>query len=234
MNKTLLLHIASFVGGLVVGGLSGSLYFKKRYEKWADEEIEQMERYYKENFEIIYPEDHEDADENKEAPKEYLKKSNYVDSNSIERGKVDTKATDYTAYYKGDPADNEHPDDDLSESLIDEDYEAEYSAGEYLTRERRKSKGPKIIKAEEFGSIDGVDQTTLLYYTGDDVLADEEENVYADLEEVRGMLGDAMEKYGFKDNDESTMYVRNMSRQMEYEIIKVNGFFQDLVEKGVR
>ena len=88
MNKTLLLHIASFVGGLVVGGLSGSLYFKKRYEKWADEEIEQMERYYKENFEIIYPEDHEDADENKEAPKEYLKKSNYVDSNSIERGKV--------------------------------------------------------------------------------------------------------------------------------------------------
>ena len=117
---------------------------------------------------------------------------------------------DYTRFI--DSAKKAHPDED--------DVEAEEE-----NEEVKKYKKPKLIKEEEFGEMAGYDCQTLKYYVEDDVLCTEE-NEKLDEEYY---TGDAMTKFGFKDNpDENEIFVRNSRLGIDYNVCKVFGAYADL------
>ena len=64
-----------------------------------------------------------------------------------------------------------------------------------------------------------------MYYTFDDVLATEEEEV---INNVHEHLGDTLEESGFLQDPNMTFYyVRNMPLNTDYEIIKVQSSFEE-------
>lgn len=109
----------------------------------------------------------------------------------------------------------------------DEDEEDENeAAGRRISAEIESGKKPKLIKIEDFTSgCEYHDKVTLYYYIEDDILATEEEEMIDDRERL---VGDCLTKYGFVDNDEKTIYVRNTALSTDYEIVKVWSAFSDV------
>ena len=156
----------------------------------------------------------------------------------------------YTDYYRGvkggeidknlvDPAYSEHPEDDLEDSDddISEDEYAEITAEtdeEYqsylMTKEIKQGhkEGPKIISMDAFeDERRDFDKVQLYYYTDDDILADENEDIIDDVERV---VGDALDKYDFRNNDDMYVCVRNINYSTDYIIGKVLGSYYDLTK----
>lgn len=112
-------------------------------------------------------------------------------------------------------------------------YGSNYDAGEEMTKESEENSklAPKIIKASDYGTNPIYEPQTLLYYTDNDVLTTETDEIIGegekDLDEIRSVIGDALTKFGFKDSDEDRIFVRNFKRNADYEIIKVFGAFEE-------
>ena len=157
----------------------------------------------------------------------------------------------YTDYYRGirrdtsvydgensaDPAESEHPEDDLEDEDddISEDEYAEITAEtdeEYqsylMTKEIKQGhkEGPKIISMEAFeDERRDFDKVQLYYYTDDEILADENEDI---IDDVTRVVGDALDKYDFRNNDDMYVCVRNVNYSTDYIIGKVLGSYYDL------
>lgn len=211
--------------GALCGSISTFIFIKKKYETIANDEIDQMQEYYEtkaptyeqlvEQGRIIVEEDGEP-----EAPKEYRHAPKEMDYDVKRKGAQRKNKIDYTSFYK--ESDNDEPNEAHYEDLT--------SRGESLTRERNMSKGPKLIKAEDFGSEPNLDTVTLCYYTEDNVLTveeDQNEEILEDLDEIGDMIGDALTKFGFVDNDEEVIYIRNQKRGCDYEVVKMFSSFYD-------
>lgn len=91
---------------------------------------------------------------------------------------------------------------------------------------RRSPHRPYVIHQEEFFAeeLESEDfiQTTLTYYAGDDVLVDQEEKPIYNRTEI---LGDAM-LFGHGSGDPNCVYVRNIERRMEYEVLRDLGHYR--------
>lgn len=237
MFNNLIKVLAIFAAGAISGSGITYILVKKKFEKKADDEIAEMKEYY-DHHALTYEElvkRGRIADEPKEEKKEENIPQSYrtsaPDEGKLVRGGGVKKAVpiDYTVFYKPeddtDPAESEHPMDD------DEETQKEYQ-GEVLTKEHQqvKYREPRIIKHSDFGSEPHYTTQTLIYYTEDDILTlgeDQSEEEVADFDEIESMIGDALTKYGFIDNDEDHIYVRNDQRCCDYEIVKVFGSFYD-------
>ena len=227
-------YAVSFACGTVIGGLISHFITKKKLTKECLDKIEVMHSYYEEEYGHI--------DIPKETSKETEKTITEEVIETKRSGEPIVKKTDiseykdYTQYYNVvDPAEGEHPTDD-------EDF-VNYSQGDYLTREIKAerdanaSKPPKIIKIEDCGSDPAYRTINLNYYTGDGVLVECGGEFYYgqdDIDILTDMIGDALDKYGFRENDEDEICVRNFSYMIDYDIVKIDGYYSDLVgEKGV-
>lgn len=160
-----------------------------------------------------------------------LSREDYVTGHEDESSDIEQdEKKDYSDYAQGytstnytrfiDSAKREHPkDDENEEDYVDEENEDE---------EVSKWKKPKLIKEEEFGEMSGFEQETLKYFVEDDILCTEENEV---MKPQEFYIGDALTKYGFKDNpDETTIYVRNGKVGTDYEIVKIFGSYEDWCE----
>lgn len=235
-------NLIKYLVAFAIGAASGSgityILVKKKFEKKADDEIAEMREYYDHHAltyeELVKRGRIADDGRNEEKKEEDIPQS--YQSSAPKEGKLvrDHRAKkavpiDYTTFYRPeddtDPAEYEHPRDD------DEETQKEYQ-GEVLTKEHQQAKHrePRIIKHTDFGSEPHYTTQTLLYYTEDDILTlgeDQSEEEVADFDEIESMIGDALTKYGFVDNDEDHIYVRNDQRCCDYEIVKVFGSFYD-------
>lgn len=211
MNKEITAAVGFLIGGFVGSGIT-YLYLKKNFEKRVNDEMDAMNRLYKNQIDALC----------KHA-------SNYgVINNKPNLHLVDIPDVNNNVYHGTDEeietqlAESEGPQDDEPEEdtdISDED-EALERAGREATLEHSmsKKKRPYIIKAEEFGSEIGYGEATLYYYTEDGaVVTDDDEEL--DAYEIN--IGNALTKYGFDKNDEHSIYVRNPNLEMDYEIIKV-------------
>lgn len=217
-----MIRLAIFAAGLLVGGGSAVVYFKHNYIKndLHEKEIEEMRVYYEGNTKPRRRITKSDLTKHQEGPiveEESVKYEKPPVTPYHEKFKVQEEAAD-------DVADTEHP---AEVDPPDAEYEEEYAQGLIINSERSKDKGPKLIKASDFGSESYLDTATLLYYVEDGVLTNEDEEVYEDFDEVEGMLGECLHKFGFDTNDEPSIYVRNMDRGCDYEIVKVFSSFND-------
>ena len=88
----------------------------------------------------------------------------------------------------------------------------------------------KVIKDSEFGEVPNFAKQYLLYYTETDTLTITEGKGIEDeigFDEIEGMIGDALTKFGFKTNDQLKICVRNYRDGCDYEISKVFGPYVD-------
>lgn len=146
-----------------------------------------------------------------------------ADENSDENADGDLNELDYS---------NDHPQDDIEdveETDVDDrpiyrsDGVLEYPNGDTVNTVERRNR-PKLIRAEDFGNL-GYEQKQLYFYAVDKILVDEDSGDILDSPE--GIIGDALTKYGFDNNSEEKIYVRNDSFDTDYEIIKVHASYAD-------
>lgn len=195
-----------FLAGAVAGGIASGLYTKKKYEKELKDEQESVKETLSEVTDKEYADLEEEKEETNEAPKQYSSNTPVGTPLDIEPKRTEDDYHDYTSHYDG------------GEAMS---YESEANS----------KLAPKMIKASEYGTDPMFEPQTLLYYTDNDVLTTETDEIIGegekDLDEIRGTIGDALTKFGFKDNDEDRIFVRNFSRNADYEIIKVFGAFEE-------
>lgn len=145
------------------------------------------------------------ADANKESGGSKLGKSNYID---------------YTSYYEA-KASGEYPRDEYDDAEQSALYE-----GVKANEEAHSGKKPRIVSRGEYDSpeFEHHDKATLYYYAVDDVLATEDDEV---IEDPSTIIGDALDKFGFRHNDEEVIYVRNYGFQVDYEVEKLDKSFAE-------
>ena len=85
-------------------------------------------------------------------------------------------------------------------------------------KDKDQSASPLFVRPE-------LDKIELYFFAGDSVLANEEGEIVTD-EDV--LIGDALTKYGFNENDESVIFVRNESVGADYEITKTFSRYSDV------
>ena len=87
---------------------------------------------------------------------------------------------------------------------------------------------PHIISVEEFSEENPhFDKLTIYYYSEDDTLVDENEEIITDVNVVVG--GDALSYFGAWNGDPNAIYVRNEKISVDYEVINLNKSYSDTV-----
>ena len=232
-----------FAVGTLVGAGATVLIMRKRYDKKyndllkdaiksdADFKLREAERKLaeikaRENGYIQSSGEEKPADTGEESGK--LKKVDALDPAKAKSSQEKTggdkigKANyvDYTSYYENKVA-NEYPREEYEKASEEAAYEAER-----LNEEYHSGKKPKIVSREEFYSpeYEHHDKSTLYYYKEDDVLATEADEV---IEDPSTLIGDALDKFGFRNNGEEVIYVRNYGLQIDYEIEKRDTSFAE-------
>ncbi|MET0785761.1 MAG: hypothetical protein ABWY25_03570 [Paenisporosarcina sp.] len=110
-------------------------------------------------------------------------------------------------------------DDDSTVSVFTED-DDDWSYEDELTT--RSKEHPYILHRDEYFARElDYDQTTLMYYEGDNILCDEKDVPIHAADKVVGTL-----KFGHGSGDPSIVYIRNDKLEAEFEVIIDHGFFQ--------
>lgn len=92
----------------------------------------------------------------------------------------------------------------------------------------RTEEAPYIISLQEFQENElEYDQSTLTYYEGDRVLADEKEQHIPQTDDVVG--DNNLPRFGHRSNDPDVVYVRNDALSMEFEIVRKTGKYREIV-----
>lgn len=244
-----------FVIGAAVGGATAALItYKTMYDKIkkeADDKVRSMEEYVNflrqkdeagellKNLDYV-SKDGDEIQDYRESAEDSVGSGNSGDK-KIEKKRRRGSTAVYTPYdqmYTGngehvdmtDPALSEHPTDndeeEGGEDGVDEDERKrlEYSRRINEDYERHKGDRPKLIKAEEFDEYEYHDKVTLYFYTEDQILATEDNEI---IDDPVAIVGDNLTKYGFNQNDEQVIFVRNIRRGTDYEIAKVFGPFEE-------
>lgn len=229
-----------FIGGLVIGGGAGVFgtkkYFQNKYQKRYEEDHDALEEYYRRTDEYI----RQDTDE--EDPEDEINPPNETNSrpggrmSAEERATVKEKlnrnwegTTNYAGMYRErngyterKMVEAQHPLD--QGEYGEEDPEDGTETPEEIAfneHQKNKHKSPKIISAETYSELPAhIDQEVLYFYSYDEVLCDDNEEP---IEEPEKIVGDALTKYGFIDNDERCIFVMNYQLDTCYEIQKIDG-----------
>ncbi|MDD3204199.1 MAG: hypothetical protein PHS74_00465 [Lachnospiraceae bacterium] len=84
---------------------------------------------------------------------------------------------------------------------------------------------PYIITPEEYGEEEEYDQLSLTYYA-DEILADDEDEI---IEDVENVVGKDFAKH-FGEYEDDSVFVRNPSRKADYEILLDNRNHSDVIK----
>lgn len=216
----ILKYVAMFILGGAAGAAGGWIFASKKKEKWCTKQIEEMRAYYEKKASGEVEEEETDftevpkEEEKKEPPEEYTAQPMHAED-SLTRGKKTKKEEvprhDYTQHYSGG-----------SEVVRDDDYDENYSLGRNASEENQALR-PYQITEMEFGKDASYKTMTLNYYMYNGALTIEDEQneeLISDFQDVERLIGDTISEYGFDNNDEDTLYIRNERMGTEYMIMK--------------
>lgn len=212
-----------FAAGLIVGAGSGVLatwqYFKQKYQKMADDVINDALDYLQESegyrTDTSLPED--DAEVNPVALTDEERKARLLENERV--------TTNYASMYKNKQEADPNIKMDFREADITDDDEETPEEQANREHQENRNKPPRIISIEEYENLPAyVERETLYYYHYDSIVADDNEE---EVIEPERLIGDALDKYGFRDSDESIIFVFNPSIDTAYEIQRVMGAWTD-------
>lgn len=229
----MLKEVLLFGGGLAVGALAGFLgakiYYKEKMETEISEEIKEVTRVYSEKMkEKDATEDDKVGESSTKEEEKEVPKSNSKSNPAPQNHPEDTpggknQKVSYTSFSsKG----VDTPSDMIvkPKKTINEEFEEDerenflkgLEASERHERERRQK--PKIIKYEAFGEDPAYDTVPLTYYVNEEVLVNDDDGT--EIDDWDMSVGDCLDKYGFRHNNEQIIYVRNFFKGIDYSITK--------------
>jgi len=209
MNKTLFIAIGSGLLGLGMGLSIGHILTRRQLEQqYADamqEEIKATKAYYG----ILHK---GDGYETPEKAVKTLGVDTEFNSDDETLQKLVTELKYSTEIVEKNIFDGRSEDD--------VDYSEEDS--------NRNSESPYIISVQEYMAGEAeFNQVTVSYFAGDEVLCDDSDDPIDEVETVVGH--DNLTKFGHRSNDANIVYVRNEKLQIDFEVIKNNGNYSEIV-----
>lgn len=208
-----LIYVAVFAAGAAVGSAVTWKYVKDKYERIMQEDFEQ--RRYDGNKNDSEESDDISEDEPTEENTEEVERkelesilSTYNSLRSKYKGD-DPQKTNYTAYTR---KEKQYP------------YLAERDK-QRLEADNVDIESIESIIPDEFGEYMSYEQITLIQYA-DGVMADEDDNIITNPEEL---LGDDYEDHFGENDDPDTCYFRNHKIKAEYEVIRDDRRFEEVV-----
>lgn len=180
----------SFALGACVGVIASERYFNKVYKKIADEEIESVKNMFLKKTGDCTTE----TVENKTELKRHVEKSSIQPFNKKEdllKYSNILKDANYGTVSSDEDTGTNHPD-------AEDDHEID----------------PFVISPDEFGSEYDYDNVSLVYYA-DGVLADDEDNIIVDIDDVVGE--ESLTQFGVYEAD--SVFVRNPRLKTDFEIL---------------
>jgi uncharacterized protein YnzC (UPF0291/DUF896 family) len=230
MNKYLEYGII-FLSGAAVGGVISWFVAKRKFENLADKEIAEAREFYinriREQYGVDVRAKKSIAEESaKEKPKE-------IDRVDYLAKKQDTEEIDYTTYYQNkksvsaavDLAEMEYP----VEGDENEEESYNYRDGKRDSEELNSRTDIELISPESFAvDYSQFDKETLFYWTEDETLSDERDEIIDDADRI---VGDCLAQSGimYDDTPKAVIYVRNYDLGTDYEIQKIVGSFKENV-----
>ena len=187
---------AMFLAGATVGAAATWLCIKRHYEQIAQEEIDSVKAAFAERKPVI-------ANIAKD------EKSNEKQEENQHKADIAKLKPDLVNY---------------AAKLQEEGY-TNYTEHSKKNTEEKKDE-PYVISPDDYGENDNYMQISLVYYSGDGVLADDEDEVIKDIEDIVGE--DFTEHFGEYEDD--SVFIRNDRQRCDYEILRDNRSFSDVAE----
>lgn len=203
-----LIYVAVFAAGAAIGSAITWKYVKDKYERIMQEDFEQRRYDGNKNDSEESNDISEDEPTEEVERKEEVDLSNYNSLASNYKGD-DPQKTNYTAYTR---KEKQYP------------YLAERDR-QRLEADNVDIESIESIIPDEFGEYMSYEQITLIQYA-DGVMADEDDNIITNPEEL---LGDDYEDHFGENDDPDTCYFRNHKIKAEYEVIRDDRRFEEVV-----
>ena len=198
-------NLLCFVAGAVIGSVVTWKLIEKKYKDLADEEIESVIETFKNRKPRIT------KDNVKETVEKVINK--YKEPKEIVEDIV-------TAEKYSIENEEEIDEDDESNYIVNVDNDNDNDI-EFVT--------PYVITPEQFGEYNEYGTKTLTYYA-DNVLTDEIDNPITSEEMVIMIGPDALDHFGEYEDD--SVYIRDETNEMDYEILKSEKKFSEIPERG--
>ena len=238
--KLVLTHTAALAVGTGVGYLVAKKVLEEKYAQLAQEEIESVKEYFgKSSAERLAA-----AVEEAEKERATTNPNGALSRNSLDQGKT-AYGRSKTAYHemtkenirkrwdseRGGAVETSDDEDESDEPVKDA---AGCYEGDMENSESQKDlsdvdrTAPYVISVEEFtDEFHHHDKISLYYYTEDEVLCDEHEEVVLDID---GTVG--REVFDTFEEGENIAWARNERIGIDYEICAVAGSFAEIVHGG--
>lgn len=255
--ETKQLIITASVGavGVAAGFGVGYILAKKKFEAYADEEIESVRQSYikattpKPELEDLVQNvaaRHDEEPPVREVVENIVRRQNYISPNTETDAdafqKVHGRApTTYELIQMGagveienlkrDP--HEHDDDQIEDrNVFDENAESQpdpedLGEGELEIPPRSIDK-PYIISDDEwFSNLTNYDQITLTYFADDQILISDDKQVIRNVEEIVGETN--LHRFGVQSDNPDIVYVRNELLKADYEVTKDERSYTEVI-----
>lgn len=230
--------VVSAAVGSAVTYVATSKTLEKKYADISETEIEQV----KDKYKRLYMED-EYSDPKKMAEK-YTDKEieietavGVIDPEEIKKA-AKAALVDYTQFSRVTTVTEEEA--EVLDEITDQDHPpaADQTASIFdnppewnqVIEESKRAVNPLqphvISQTEYFGHETGYEQVRVTYFTEDNTLADEKNQPIPEHE----IIGDDnLQRFGHGSRDPHIVHVRNHEAEMEFEIVKVEGSFAEMV-----
>ena len=236
---------AGLVTGLLVGFTAGYFVYKAKHEKDIevinesyhdifDQQMKKIEEYEKElQKEVSSLESPESfvrpLEGSRSDSKDYKHNYTAYSENGVvedptmiiqQKSSIKEPEVPLDEYVELHPVDSDE--DDGEAELEEQEKEEElYNEGlkASMMHEMRRVEKPKIIKEEDYGNDGTLSQETLMYFAGNDVLVTEDDE---EIHDIPLVVGDCLDKFDFRHNDEKRIFVRNYKLGKDYEITKIS------------
>ncbi len=182
------LYFVTFIAGAAIGSVTRWYCLNMKYERIAQEEIDSVKEVFAKK------EAHSRAKEVAEGGKKVIEGFNDGIRRAAEQAKDKPDVREYAAILK----------------------KTGYATGVNQEEEEQTVKdgySPYVISPDEFGEFEEYEKISLTYYA-DGVLADDNDEVVDDVEDI---IGDALNHFGEYEDD--SVFVRCDERKCDYEIL---------------
>lgn len=208
-----------FLSGVGIGYLVADTLKKEQYEQMARDEINEVKAIYKEKLA-------EGKNSENKSEKEEINDNKETDNKEeiIEYKKM-AKVYDYNKIYTSNKSDK-------SNKTNEEDIEKNKNSISDLncvTYNRNEYDRPYTINSEDYGEIEEYDTLQLTYFMGDKKLVDEDADDIIEEPDLHVGLDNLKTFEEFPDC--TGIYVRNDVIKMDFEILRDDFSYEDIVEK---
>ena len=188
--------IVIFLAGGIIGSVSAWFVLKKKYEQIAQEEIDSVK--------AIYTVKKAETECNEPAHEPITVNEPITEHAKLKPDIIEfaTKLRE-TGYVK---------------------YEEHFDKIPEEKEQNNFAKAPYVISPDQFSEGDEYDKITLTYYDGDGILADDNDEIINEVDEV---VGDNFVDH-FGEYEEDSVYVRNDILRCDYEICKDLRSYKDV------